>query len=291
MFDADDSDRETARPLERLEAEICELAGQLAAGRAGTASHLERIARGYRRVQRCQQTGEDRRHADRYLRWHWDDEGALVLRVRLAPEEGAGAGGTCCRARAPARAGGAVGGSPHPDRLPAERPPTGASLTRPEPQPDTPDADVSAETPARSTADALVTMAETLLAAGPAHLVGDDRYQVVVHVDLDTLRAAPVPPLSGVTRAVDRGRHAAASRDVGPLGVRQRAAGHRRRRRRHPLDVGRKSRCVPAGIRRALRCRDGGCRFPGCTERRHVDAHHIWHWARGGPTSLAKDNP
>jgi hypothetical protein len=54
-----------------------------------------------------------------------------------------------------------------------------------------------------------------------------------------------------------------------------------------PLDVGRKSRCVPAGIRRALRCRDGGCRFPGCTERRHVDAHHIWHWARGGPTSLA----
>lgn len=105
----------------------------------------------------------------------------------------------------PARAGGrrsrgnvlaAVGGSPHPDRLPAERPPTGASLTRPEPsdpateasltrpepQPDTPDADVSAETPARSTADALVTMAETLLAAGPAHLVGDDRYQVVVHV-------------------------------------------------------------------------------------------------------------
>lgn len=32
MFDTDDSDRETARPLERLEAEICELAGQLAAG-------------------------------------------------------------------------------------------------------------------------------------------------------------------------------------------------------------------------------------------------------------------
>ena len=197
---------------------------------AGTASHLERIARGYRRVQRCQQTGEDSRHADRYLRWHWDDEGALVLRARLAPEEGAlrwrhllpresaGPSRGSRRSRRetfPRERFAAVGGSPHPDRLPAERPPTEASLTRrqpsdpateasltrPEPQPDTPDADVSAETPAMSTADALVTMAETLLAAGPAHLVGDDRYQVVVHVDLDTLRAAPVPPLSGVTRA------------------------------------------------------------------------------------------
>jgi hypothetical protein len=43
---------------------------------------------------------------------------------------------------------------------------------------------------------------------------------------------------------------------------------------------------VPAKLRRALRERDGGCRFPGCTERRWVDAHHVWHWAHGGPTKL-----
>jgi hypothetical protein len=40
-------------------------------------------------------------------------------------------------------------------------------------------------------------------------------------------------------------------------------------------------------MRRALRTRDKGCRFPGCD--RPVDwtnPHHIIHWARGGPGNL-----
>jgi hypothetical protein len=53
-----------------------------------------------------------------------------------------------------------------------------------------------------------------------------------------------------------------------------------------PLSVGRKSRAVPPAIRRALKARDDGCRFPGCTRTRFVDAHHIEHWADGGETSL-----
>jgi hypothetical protein len=52
------------------------------------------------------------------------------------------------------------------------------------------------------------------------------------------------------------------------------------------LSVGRKSRSVPAALRRALASRDRGCRFPACTNRCAVDAHHIRHWAHGGPTSL-----
>ena len=51
------------------------------------------------------------------------------------------------------------------------------------------------------------------------------------------------------------------------------------------LDVGRKTRTIPAAIRRALTARDERCRFPGCTARR-CDAHHIAHWADGGATSL-----
>ena len=39
-------------------------------------------------------------------------------------------------------------------------------------------------------------------------------------------------------------------------------------------------------MRRALRARDKGCRFPGCTNTRFVDGHHIKHWADGGVTSL-----
>ncbi|MBP9088130.1 MAG: DUF222 domain-containing protein, partial [Kofleriaceae bacterium] len=54
-----------------------------------------------------------------------------------------------------------------------------------------------------------------------------------------------------------------------------------------PLSVGRKTRTIPAAIKRALLLRDRTCRFPGCTHRRYVDGHHIEHWANGGATALA----
>lgn len=52
------------------------------------------------------------------------------------------------------------------------------------------------------------------------------------------------------------------------------------------LDIGRRTRSIPPAIRRALQRRDGGCCFPGCTAQRHVDAHHVRHWADGGATRL-----
>jgi hypothetical protein len=54
----------------------------------------------------------------------------------------------------------------------------------------------------------------------------------------------------------------------------------------HPADIGRRSRRVPADLRRALLLRDRTCRFPGCDQRRHLHAHHVIHWAAGGPTNL-----
>jgi len=39
-------------------------------------------------------------------------------------------------------------------------------------------------------------------------------------------------------------------------------------------------------LRRALGARDRGCRFPGCTNTRFVDGHHIEHWGDGGETNL-----
>jgi hypothetical protein len=53
------------------------------------------------------------------------------------------------------------------------------------------------------------------------------------------------------------------------------------------LDVGRRTRTVPAAIRRALESRDRHCQFPGCTSRR-CDAHHLQPWALGGGTSLTQ---
>lgn len=51
------------------------------------------------------------------------------------------------------------------------------------------------------------------------------------------------------------------------------------------IDVGRKTRSIPPGLRRALEVRDGGCRFPGCGLP-FTDGHHIRHWADGGATNL-----
>jgi hypothetical protein len=53
------------------------------------------------------------------------------------------------------------------------------------------------------------------------------------------------------------------------------------------LDVGRATRTVPAALWRALVARDRHCRHPGCHEPpARCDAHHLHHWADGGPTTL-----
>ncbi len=53
------------------------------------------------------------------------------------------------------------------------------------------------------------------------------------------------------------------------------------------LDVGRRTRTVTAPLWAALVVRDRMCAFPGCdTPTSRCDAHHIRHWADGGPTSL-----
>jgi hypothetical protein len=49
--------------------------------------------------------------------------------------------------------------------------------------------------------------------------------------------------------------------------------------------MSRKQRTVSASLKRMLLARDRGCTFPGCQRKRHVDAHHIHHWADGGETA------
>jgi hypothetical protein len=40
-------------------------------------------------------------------------------------------------------------------------------------------------------------------------------------------------------------------------------------------------------MRRALLARDRGCRFPGCTNKRFLHAHHVVFVSNGGPTALS----
>jgi hypothetical protein len=62
----------------------------LAVGKAGTACHVERIVRGWRRVDRLAEAREDtRRHKARALHAYQDEDGMVVIRGRLTPEQGA----------------------------------------------------------------------------------------------------------------------------------------------------------------------------------------------------------
>lgn len=53
------------------------------------------------------------------------------------------------------------------------------------------------------------------------------------------------------------------------------------------LDVGRRTRVWPPAMRRAILARDGCCQVPGCGSIRHLDVHHLHHWADGGVTAAS----
>ena len=149
--------------------------------------------------------------------------------------------------------------------------------------------DVSAETPPDDPslevrrADALRHVAEQFLAhhtdtAGSSA----ERYQVVVHIGEEALREAG-EAYGGAE--LESGRHLAVE-TARRLGCGGSLVGLVDGHDGEPLSVGRKTRAVSTAIQRALRTRDGGCRFPGCDRNRFTQAHHIRHWADGGETSL-----
>jgi hypothetical protein len=138
--------------------------------------------------------------------------------------------------------------------------------------------DVSAETSPASLrrADALVTVAEQYLAGGTTATAPP--VEVVVHVDAAALAE---PDVGGTLDDGTALAPPATERllcDATVVEVVEDSHGN-------VLDVGRRRRTIPTLLRRALRLRDRGCRFPGCTNRL-VDGHHVVPWARGGTTAL-----
>ncbi|OZD84101.1 HNH endonuclease [Rhodococcus sp. 05-339-2] len=54
-----------------------------------------------------------------------------------------------------------------------------------------------------------------------------------------------------------------------------------------PINLARTARTVTAKQKKALIARDHTCAFPGCGKpAAWTEAHHIWHWADGGPTDM-----
>ena len=235
------------------EAQLLELAYH------ATAAQVEKLVRAYRGVGRqAEREQAMSRHAARELNYYHDEDGSLVIRVRLPAEDGA----------VVLQALNAV--------MDAEC----------EAANDDTQKDVTAVTSANENrfaqrrADALKTIAEIALHHRPEPQSSAERYQVVVHVTAETLSVG-----DGGRSELDNGQRLAPDTarriacDSHLLKITEDAAGN-------PLDIGRKTRAVPPAMQRALRSRDRGCRFPGCTHHRFVDAHHIKHWANGGETAL-----
>jgi hypothetical protein len=130
-----------------------------------------------------------------------------------------------------------------------------------------------------SNAEALVATAELALSVSTESPSAAERYQVVVHVDAQTLAAdaeGRCELAEGHPVAVETARRLSCDGSLVELQEREGV----------PLSLGRRRRSVSPALRRALAGRDRGCRFPGCERTRFVDAHHVRHWARGGETSL-----
>jgi Domain of unknown function (DUF222)/HNH endonuclease len=140
-------------------------------------------------------------------------------------------------------------------------------------------------------ADAFAGMAEHFLAtAGDFRqlqgLTGSERCQVVLHVDVNTLREQRAGVCCAHAKAHFEDKPWLSPRTARRLGCDASLVTVLEGEDGKVLNVGRRSRIVPAHIRRALLERDGVCRYPGCHESRYVDAHHLDHWADGGETSL-----
>ncbi|MFC7449661.1 HNH endonuclease signature motif containing protein [Rhodococcus daqingensis] len=170
-------------------------------------------------------------------------------------------------------------------------------------------------TPAQRRADAFTHIISSYLDSGRTPTEGGERPHVSVFVDADDLAAATATASATTSTATsatantasaehqDRVRNRAGRRRgpawmpwLGPISldlaaqiacdaditpISMDADGN-------PLDVGRTTRLIPAKLRRALNARDCGCAFPGCGRpAAWTEAHHIQHWANGGPTNLS----
>jgi len=168
-------------------------------------------------------------------------------------------------------------------------------------------------TPAQRRADALGEICRQWLDRADRPAVAGERPHVTVTVDAEVLRGERTPSPGVTTPVTDPSDMSGPSESIGPAESSRLPAAseldhvgpvHFEVARRltcdasvmrvvmagssEPLDVGRRTPVVSASIRRAVIVRDRRCRFPGCDRPpTWCDAHHVVHWADGGPTAVA----
>ena len=274
-------------------------------GLHGTAQHVEKFARLYRRAKRAEETERaDAQHEHRGLTFWHDDDGTVVLHGRFPPEIGARILSALDAAMAAYAEEEPAAGWDNEGAAPEDVPrgtsrqdassasaATEADVREPTAGQHGGDTPVSPTDVPRGTfmrgpsrtvrrADALAWMAERVFKSGDAPALAPDRHEIVVHVEADVLadsRAGRCEIEHRTTIAAETARRLCC--DAGIVPVVDGANGE-------PLSVGRRTRSIPPAVRRALANRDRGCRFPGCPATQRLHGHHVRHWAEGGETSL-----
>ncbi|MET0660393.1 MAG: DUF222 domain-containing protein [Steroidobacteraceae bacterium] len=233
--------------------------------RHGTAAHVERMVRHYRNAKAAEELSrEARQQLERSVTYSYNADGSLLLRARLPAEVGA----IVLKALEAAI-----------HEIPSEQVDESLQDNRIVVDEETGERKLIVKSvPSARRADALGLVAESFLKHGPACVNGGDQTQVVVHVSAETLRdgsAGCCEFEDGPSMSAETARRL--SCDAGVVALIE-------DENNRPLNVGRKTRTISPALRRLLKARDNGCRFPGCTNTRHVDAHHIKHWVNGGDT-------
>ena len=282
-----------ARAITRIATEETE-PELLTVGRHGTAQQVETVVRGLRRADKSdpRTLAPDQRT---YFRHRWDDDGTLYVQGRLSTVDGptflAALHGMLDRldddraADEKQHPASIDGSADDPGDDPGD--PTGDSVPQVEDVPaGTSDEDNEGGRHA-TLLEGFVALAQTALDSESRRGPSAHHPDVVVHVDADVLTSpdSTRDPLSDRCRIENGpGLTARVARQLacdggiilhvhGPDGS--------------SLAIGRRTRRPNAAIMRALWYRDGGCIHPACGRRRFLQAHHVVHWADGGPTDLS----
>jgi hypothetical protein len=134
--------------------------------------------------------------------------------------------------------------------------------------------------PRQRRADSLVELARQQLDHGNLPDVGGQRPHLAVTAELATLAMQPGSPAALLEWAqpipAETARRLACDAAITPIVIES-----------DQPRADRTVRLVSGSQRKALVVRDRGCRFPGCDRPPDwTDAHHIQHWADGGPTEM-----
>jgi hypothetical protein len=136
-------------------------------------------------------------------------------------------------------------------------------------------------TPSQCRADALEDLSRSFLEGTETPEVGGEKPHLNIHVDLNALQGVAGglhETEDGHVLGVDTVRQLACDASVTRIVFGPES---------EILDVGRKTRVIPAGLRRAVIARDRHCTYKGCgRSARWCDVHHIVFWADGGETVL-----